>query len=230
MACERPKPFHVNEPHSHFGNPFLQKSFRLLGNRLWHVICAHNRYGEWMIGEASGIVGRFESRLRQQRNHTIFPAFGSPLDFHYQLLAGARSNQIGGRSALARLLDYFPAFLAKEIGYDQPELGFVARPRSPTRAGRSQSLSSLPRERDWLRPARVGLRGLATGLDNGLASAYHGHGIHHGQVNYHGHDISIQPRRQDSRTNSVTGPRSEEHTSELQSRLHLVCRLLLGTK
>src|SRR5438094_6357826 len=67
-----------------------------------------------MIGEASGIVGRFESRLRQQRNHTIFPAFGSPLDFHYQLLAGARSNQIGGRSALARLLDYFPAFLAKE--------------------------------------------------------------------------------------------------------------------
>src|SRR2546429_1156261 len=47
-----------------------------------------------------------------------------PLDFHYQLLAGARSNQIGGRSALARLLDYFPAFLAKEIGYDQPELGF----------------------------------------------------------------------------------------------------------
>src|SRR5207237_9803263 len=64
----------------------LPISFRLLGNRLWHVICAHNRYGEWMIGEASGIVGRFESRLRQQRNHTIFPAFGSPLDFHYQLL------------------------------------------------------------------------------------------------------------------------------------------------
>src|SRR6266513_1488038 len=79
MACERPKPFHVHETHSHFGNPFLQKSFRLLGKRLWHVICAHNRYGEWMIGEASGIVGRFESRLRQQRNHTIFPAFGSPL-------------------------------------------------------------------------------------------------------------------------------------------------------
>src|SRR5947207_5938010 len=105
MACERPKPFHVHETHSHFGNPFLQKSFRLLGKRLWHVICAHNRYGEWMIGEASGIVGRFESRLRQQRNHTIVPAVGSPLDFHYQLLAGARSNQIGGRSALARLLD-----------------------------------------------------------------------------------------------------------------------------
>src|SRR2546429_2981041 len=28
----------------------------------------------------------------------------------------------------------------------------------------------------------------------------------------------------------VPGPRSEEHTSELQSRLHLVCRLLLEKK
>src|SRR3989449_4465244 len=28
----------------------------------------------------------------------------------------------------------------------------------------------------------------------------------------------------------VIGPRSEEHTSELQSRLHLVCRLLLEKK
>src|SRR2546429_6313530 len=28
----------------------------------------------------------------------------------------------------------------------------------------------------------------------------------------------------------VVGPRSEEHTSELQSRLHLVCRLLLEKK
>src|SRR5687768_18047730 len=29
---------------------------------------------------------------------------------------------------------------------------------------------------------------------------------------------------------SPSGPRSEEHTSELQSRLHLVCRLLLEKK
>src|SRR5687768_17713720 len=29
---------------------------------------------------------------------------------------------------------------------------------------------------------------------------------------------------------SVSAPRSEEHTSELQSRLHLVCRLLLEKK
>src|SRR2546422_4728728 len=33
-----------------------------------------------------------------------------------------------------------------------------------------------------------------------------------------------------SQTGSLTASRSEEHTSELQSRLHLVCRLLLEKK
>src|SRR5687768_16197574 len=33
-----------------------------------------------------------------------------------------------------------------------------------------------------------------------------------------------------NQANSVLGDRSEEHTSELQSRLHLVCRLLLEKK
>src|SRR5687768_17990005 len=33
-----------------------------------------------------------------------------------------------------------------------------------------------------------------------------------------------------SAASTVTKPRSEEHTSELQSRLHLVCRLLLEKK
>src|SRR2546422_5525903 len=37
-------------------------------------------------------------------------------------------------------------------------------------------------------------------------------------------DAQFQPHERDS------GPRSEEHTSELQSRLHLVCRLLLEKK
>src|SRR2546422_4146579 len=39
-------------------------------------------------------------------------------------------------------------------------------------------------------------------------------------------------RRRDDRTPRlvVAGGRSEEHTSELQSRLHLVCRLLLEKK
>src|SRR2546422_4558315 len=31
-------------------------------------------------------------------------------------------------------------------------------------------------------------------------------------------------------SSAILGPRSEEHTSELQSRLHLVCRLLLEKK
>src|SRR3712207_6852089 len=34
-------------------------------------------------------------------------------------------------------------------------------------------------------------------------------------------------RRQNAATLSATNPRSEEHTSELQSRQYLVCRLLL---
>src|SRR2546429_6308845 len=40
------------------------------------------------------------------------------------------------------------------------------------------------------------------------------------------------PRLADGRTCRCRfpGPRSEEHTSELQSRLHLVCRLLLEKK
>src|SRR2546429_5329002 len=38
-----------------------------------------------------------------------------------------------------------------------------------------------------------------------------------------------RPARRE-RTDAVVGARSEEHTSELQSRLHLVCRLLLEKK
>src|SRR2546429_4440863 len=37
-------------------------------------------------------------------------------------------------------------------------------------------------------------------------------------------------RQGDHREQVVAVPRSEEHTSELQSRLHLVCRLLLEKK
>src|SRR2546422_4951210 len=37
-------------------------------------------------------------------------------------------------------------------------------------------------------------------------------------------------RLKDRRRPSSAAPRSEEHTSELQSRLHLVCRLLLEKK
>src|SRR2546429_3457083 len=40
--------------------------------------------------------------------------------------------------------------------------------------------------------------------------------------------LRLPPQTARSHTRSV--PRSEEHTSELQSRLHLVCRLLLEKK
>src|SRR2546429_6627496 len=42
---------------------------------------------------------------------------------------------------------------------------------------------------------------------------------------------STKPRPVPTRAKGATGePRSEEHTSELQSRLHLVCRLMLEKK
>src|SRR5258708_27625125 len=39
-----------------------------------------------------------------------------------------------------------------------------------------------------------------------------------------------RPRRSDKRSTPASGGRSEEHTSELQSPDHLVCRLLLEKK
>src|SRR2546422_5935284 len=49
------------------------------------------------------------------------------------------------------------------------------------------------------------------GDDSGAATAYH-------------RALAIEPQR------AISLQRSEEHTSELQSRLHLVCRLLLEKK
>src|SRR2546429_6389720 len=45
----------------------------------------------------------------------------------------------------------------------------------------------------------------------------------------HGRDFVIQPTSEEVVTD-IARQRSEEHTSELQSRLHLVCRLLLEKK
>src|SRR5947209_12346794 len=46
-----------------------------------------------------------------------------------------------------------------------------------------------------------------------------------------GCDVSSSPRRRGTRNHDISiGPRSEEHTSELQSRQYLVCRLLLEKK
>src|SRR2546429_6670111 len=43
------------------------------------------------------------------------------------------------------------------------------------------------------------------------------------------HSLAQEPKRFSSPA-AAPNPRSEEHTSELQSRLHLVCRLLLEKK
>src|SRR5690348_18504669 len=48
----------------------------------------------------------------------------------------------------------------------------------------------------------------------------------------HGAELTRQPRRQErsGQIHRRRGSRSEEHTSELQSPVHLVCRLLLEKK
>src|SRR5687768_18062171 len=45
-----------------------------------------------------------------------------------------------------------------------------------------------------------------------------------------GAGAGVAGRRLRSSCCAISSPRSEEHTSELQSRLHLVCRLLLEKK
>src|SRR2546422_3696451 len=56
----------------------------------------------------------------------------------------------------------------------------------------------------------------------------------HGDHEQHDHEKDEEPQlaRRDERVGGHDGrrQRSEEHTSELQSRLHLVCRLLLEKK
>src|SRR2546429_7878939 len=53
------------------------------------------------------------------------------------------------------------------------------------------------------------------------------HADHIGELRRRG--AGVEPRRQVDRVR-LQPQRSEEHTSELQSRLHLVCRLLLEKK
>src|SRR5476649_3035682 len=47
---------------------------------------------------------------------------------------------------------------------------------------------------------------------------------------FRSHPLRLLPRDGDPRRRRVRGPRSEEHTSELQSHSDLVCRLLLEKK
>src|SRR2546422_4339726 len=58
------------------------------------------------------------------------------------------------------------------------------------------------------------------------------HGAAHGEVEpaRRGHGDSVAHARTGASRDGDLRDRSEEHTSELQSRLHLVCRLLLEKK
>src|SRR2546422_4054162 len=59
----------------------------------------------------------------------------------------------------------------------------------------------------------------------------HGDALHAGGGS--GENVELEPMEREALTRSGNTPqrlRSEEHTSELQSRLHLVCRLLLEKK
>src|SRR6266487_5931010 len=57
-------------------------------------------------------------------------------------------------------------------------------------------------------------------------------GLHHRHVDEHSHASCARCVRGSLGGGSLrrSGPRSEEHTSELQSPVHLVCRLLLEKK
>src|SRR2546422_6015736 len=52
----------------------------------------------------------------------------------------------------------------------------------------------------------------------------------HGRFSGHRHGLHGEPALTAVDAEQLLAPRSEEHTSELQSRLHLVCRLLLEKK
>src|SRR3712207_8241543 len=56
-------------------------------------------------------------------------------------------------------------------------------------------------------------------------------GLRHTPAHRRGDDLTDAHGRQDlTRLRRARGPRSEEHTSELQSRQYIVCRLLLEKK
>src|SRR2546422_4883318 len=84
----------------------------------------------------------------------------------------------------------------------------------------SRTLSQSPRL-GCLNSRAVGYHGLSSRSCSHLQSAANGRSIHTG--------LPSAPARCAAAVSTLM-TRSEEHTSELQSRLHLVCRLLLEKK
>src|SRR2546422_8280972 len=83
-------------------------------------------------------------------------------------------------------------------------------------------------------PGSTGERRFGAGRDHGIATSPH-HAtcpVGRGQLHAHrhvAHHLAVAAVEAESHLDALVG-RSEEHTSELQSRLHLVCRLLLEKK
>src|SRR2546429_4543904 len=82
--------------------------------------------------------------------------------------------------------------------------------------------------RSTLFPYTTLFRSLRAGETDGRVIAHHLHGHHRERFRLRGIHLAGHDRR--SRLVLGKRERSEEHTSELQSRLHLVCRLLLEKK
>src|SRR5687768_10826882 len=122
------------------------------------------------------------------------------------------------------------------VGGPEDRLSFATRMGATHTLG----LDVPPEERAAMVRARTGGRGVdlvieAAGAPEAVGQALDlvrdgGRVVICGQYTDHG-PTSINPHLQINRKHvEIRGCRSEEHTSELQSRLHLVCRLLLEKK
>src|SRR2546422_5548458 len=83
--------------------------------------------------------------------------------------------------------------------------------------------------RSTLFPYTTLFRSAAGAEAEGLAAAASRHPLYIAD-GHHRYETAITYARENPRADRVLALRSEEHTSELQSRLHLVCRLLLEKK
>src|SRR3712207_7697996 len=79
---------------------------------------------------------------------------------------------------------------------------------------------------------RSGLGDVDGGLLEGVVDLGEHHALFHARLMVHGLSVGVDAERGDLAVNARAhvDDRSEEHTSELQSRQYLVCRLLLEKK
>src|SRR5216683_1020351 len=125
MAREQSKAIEVQHSNCDFRCPFPYKLLRFLGNGIRNTVCAHNRDGDRMTGDDSGIMHCFQCGLREQRNHAVLAPLRSPFQFYDEFLSVPRDEEVGRNILLSRLFNDLPAFLTEQAGHDPPELGLV---------------------------------------------------------------------------------------------------------